>query len=74
MNTQPRIHSDTPHSVGSTETVPSGLLTAAGDSVILSEVQYSYDSPVDYFIPNAVTFNKKFYLRPRKSDTVAKVN
>ncbi|RYF92019.1 MAG: pilus assembly protein, partial [Caulobacteraceae bacterium] len=58
--------------VGANETVPTGLLTVAGDSVILSEVQYSYDSPVDYFIPNAVVFNKKFYLRPRKSDTVAK--
>lgn len=58
----------------STQTVPSGLLTAAGESVILSEVQYSYDSPIDYFVPNAVTFTKKFYLRPRKSDTVAKTN
>ncbi|WGM40469.1 TadE/TadG family type IV pilus assembly protein [Caulobacter sp. NIBR1757] len=57
-----------------TQTVPAGLLTVAGDSVILSEVQYSYDSPVDYFVPNAVVFNKKFYLRPRKSDTVTKVN
>lgn len=60
--------------VGNTETVPTGLLTAAGDSVILSEVQYSYDSPVDYFVPNAVVFNKKFYLRPRKSDVVTKTN
>ena len=57
-----------------TQTVPAGLLSAAGDSVILSEVQYSYDSPVDYFVPNAVVFTKKFYLRPRKSDNVAKVN
>lgn len=60
--------------VGNTQTVPSGLISAAGDSVILSEVQYSYDSPVDYFVPNAVTFNKKFYLRPRKSDKVTKTD
>lgn len=59
---------------GSTQTVPSGLISVAGDSVIMSEVQYSYDSPVDYFVPNAVTFNKKFYLRPRKSDKVTKTN
>ncbi|MDB5472479.1 MAG: pilus assembly protein TadE [Caulobacter sp.] len=58
----------------STQTVPTGLISVAGDSVILSEVQYSYDSPVDYFVPNAVVFNKKFYLRPRKSDAVTKVN
>jgi Flp pilus assembly protein TadG len=55
-------------------TVPTGLLTAAGQSVVMSEVTYSYDSPVDYFVPRAVTFNKKFYLRPRKSDKVTKVN
>ena len=59
---------------GATQTVPSGLISVAGDSVIMSEVQYSYDSPVDYFVPNAVTFNKKFYLRPRKSDKVTKTN
>lgn len=64
----------TPLSVGSTASVPSGLLTVSGDSVIISEVQYSYDSPVDFFVPQAVTFTKTFYLRPRKSDNVAKVN
>jgi len=58
----------------STLDLPTGLLTAEGQSVIMSEVSYSYDSPVDYFVPNAVTFTKKFYLRPRKSDEVAKVN
>ncbi len=59
---------------GTVVTVPTGLLTVAGQSVIMSEVSYSYDSPVDYFVPNAVTFTKKFYLRPRKSDTVTKTN
>ncbi|MBX3481493.1 MAG: pilus assembly protein [Caulobacter sp.] len=64
----------TPLSKGATASVPSGLLTVAGDSVIISEASYSYDSPVDFFVPQAVTFNKVFYLRPRKSDTVVKVN
>lgn len=64
----------TPLGTGSTSTVPDGLLTKAGDSVIKSEVSYAYDSPVDFFVPNAVTFTKTFYLRPRKSDSVAKVN
>lgn len=59
---------------GATQAVPAGLLTVAGDSVIMAEVQYIYDSPVDYFVPQAVTFNKKFYLRPRKSDKVTKIN
>lgn len=64
----------TANGAGNTMTVPTGLITAAGESVIKSEVQYSYDSPVDYFVPNAVTFTKTFYLRPRKSDKVTKTN
>ena len=59
---------------GSTVTgIPSGVI-AAGQSVVMSEVTYSYDSPVDLLMPNAVTFSRKFYLRPRKSDKVAKTN
>ncbi|ATQ40943.1 TadE/TadG family type IV pilus assembly protein [Caulobacter mirabilis] len=54
---------------GSTIVVPSGVLSAS-QSVVMSEVTYSYDSPVNFFIPNAVTFTRKFYLRPRKSDKV----
>lgn len=53
--------------------VPTGLMTA-GQSIVMSEVTYSYDSPVDVMMPNAVTFTRKFYLRPRKSDKVAKTN
>ncbi|MDP1630965.1 MAG: pilus assembly protein [Caulobacter sp.] len=53
--------------------VPAGVVSA-GQSVIMSEVNYSYDSPVDFMVPNAVKFTRKFYLRPRKSDSVVKVN
>lgn len=53
--------------------VPTGVMTA-GQSVVMSEVTYSYDSPVDVMMPNAITFSRKFYLRPRKSDMVAKTN
>jgi Flp pilus assembly protein TadG len=53
--------------------VPSGIMTA-GQSVVMSEVTYSYDSPVDVMMPDAVTFSRKFYLRPRKSEKVAKTN
>lgn len=57
---------------GSTVTgIPSGVISA-GQSIVMSEVTYSYDSPVDMLMPNAVTFSRKFYLRPRKSDKVAK--
>ncbi len=53
--------------------LPAGVI-AAGQSLVMSEVTYSYDSPVDLMMPNAVTFSRKFYLRPRKSDKVAKTN
>jgi Flp pilus assembly protein TadG len=55
----------------STVVVPAGVLTK-GQSVVMSEVSYTYESPVDFFIPNGVTFSRKFYLRPRKSDKVAR--
>ncbi|MDO9473118.1 MAG: pilus assembly protein [Caulobacter sp.] len=63
----------TPYGTGAALTVPSGVI-AANQSVIMSEVTYDYDSPVNFFMPNAVTFSRKFYLRPRRSDEVAKVN
>lgn len=53
--------------------VPSGLMTS-GQSVVMSEVTYSYSSPVTFFMPNAVTFTRKFYLRPRKSDKVTRTS
>lgn len=57
---------------GSTVTgIPTGVMSN-GQSVVMSEVTYTYDSPVDVVMPNAVTFTRKFYLRPRKSDKVAK--
>lgn len=59
---------------GSTVTgIPSGVLSAS-QSIVMSEVTYTYDSPVDVLMPNAVTFSRKFYLRPRKSDKVAKTS
>ncbi len=47
---------------------------AKGETVIMSEAQFTYDSPVDYLIKNGVAFNEVYYLRPRKSDTVSRIN
>ena len=49
---------------------PSGLITAAGENVIMAEATYTYTSPVSKVLPNGLSFSEKFYLRPRK---VAKV-
>ena len=52
-----------------TVTVPNNLL-AAGDSVVMADVQYVYTSPLQIVLPNALTFSSTFYLRPRRSPSV----
>ena len=54
----------------SVPTLPNGLI-GNGQSVIISEVTYKYNSPVDYVVPNGISMAKTSYLRPRKSDKVA---
>lgn len=46
-------------------------LLAAGDSVIKTDVQYAYTSPLMMILPAPVTFNDTFYLKPRRSASVA---
>jgi Flp pilus assembly protein TadG len=56
-----------PRAVNSTITLPAGLI-ADGESVIVSEATYDYDSPVDYFMPGITRFSHTYYLRPRTVD------
>jgi Flp pilus assembly protein TadG len=46
-------------------------LLVAGDSVIMAEVRYVYASPLQQILPAAVTYNRTFYLRPRRATEVA---
>ncbi|HEX8234087.1 MAG TPA: TadE/TadG family type IV pilus assembly protein [Caulobacteraceae bacterium] len=55
-------------STGSTVTIPLDL--AEGDSVVMAETSYAYTSPIKYILPNALSFQETFYLRPRRSDKV----
>lgn len=50
-------------------TVPDGLI-ANGESLILAEAAYDYDSPADYLIPGMTRFSHTFYLRPRSVEIV----
>jgi len=59
----------TPYTKAATITVPSTVVSA-NSSVIMSEVQYSYTSPVGYIFHSSVPLNSIYYLRPRLSDTV----
>lgn len=54
---------------GTVAGVPSGLL-AAGDSAIMSEVSYTYTSPVQKALPTPIVFTQKYYLKPRKTNEV----
>ena len=47
-------------------TVPAGMV-APGGSVILSEIELSYSSPLGEVIKTAITLKDQFYLRPRRS-------
>jgi Flp pilus assembly protein TadG len=56
-----------PRAVASTITLPADLI-ADGESVIVSEATYDYDSPVDYLMPTITRFSHIYYLRPRTVD------
>lgn len=53
--------------VNSTITLPTDLI-ANGESIVVSEATYDYDSPVDYFLPGITRFSHIYYLRPRTVD------
>lgn len=58
------------HSQGSSITLPTGL-TQALSSVIMAEVSYTYTAPVGQFLTGGINLTETFYLRPRRSLTVA---
>ncbi|MGV8929865.1 MAG: TadE/TadG family type IV pilus assembly protein [Brevundimonas sp.] len=58
-----------PRAVNSTITLPADLI-ANGESIIVSEATYDYDSPADYLMPSITRFSHIYYLRPRTVDKV----
>lgn len=64
----------TAYSPGEGITLPDGIIEA-GTSVIMTEVTYTYSSPVVSLVAGgAIDLDDQFYLRPRRSLTVARVN
>ncbi len=59
----------TARTAASTVTIPTGLI-ANGESVVMSEATYDYDSPVDYMMPSITQFSQSFYLRPRSVEKI----
>jgi Flp pilus assembly protein TadG len=60
-------------SKGSTVTLPAALVVA-NSSLIWSEAQYSYTPVVGYVVSGTLTLKDQIYMRPRLSDSVARVN
>ena len=59
----------TAYGQGVTVTLPVGLL-GKDENLVMSEATYTYNSPVKYVLKNALVFNEKFYLKPRKAAKV----
>lgn len=51
-------------------TLPDGLI-AAGESLVMTEITYDYESPFSDLLPGMTRFSHTYYLRPRKVDQVA---
>lgn len=45
----------------------------ASSSVIVSKASYDYESPIKLVMPNAIVFRRTVYLKPRLSETVARI-
>ncbi|MBX3478748.1 MAG: pilus assembly protein [Brevundimonas sp.] len=54
---------------GNTVTLPNGLIDK-GESIIMAEAIYDYDSPVDFLMPSITRFSHTYYLRPRLTEQV----
>jgi Flp pilus assembly protein TadG len=50
--------------------LPPGLIST-GETLILGETEYAYQSAFAQVIPNGVTFKRSYYLRPRTTDRIA---
>ena len=59
---------------GSAATLPSGL-TQPNSSVIVATVSYTYASPASQFLTGSpITLDETFYLRPRRTTAVERVD
>ena len=60
-----------PLSAGATVVDPKlASLLKPYESMVMTEMGYKFESPLDQALPNALTFSDKTYLKPRRSDEV----
>jgi len=57
---------------GSSITLPAGILQA-GASIIVSEVVYTYATPIGQFVKSGMTVSDQFYQRPRHVTVIPRI-
>ncbi len=62
-------HNGSAKSEGAAIEVPNGLLSP-GESLIMTEVSYTYDSILNHFVQNGTVLTDTFYLRPRRTNEI----
>lgn len=63
----------TPYTKDAVITVPAGLVASPG-SVIVSEVEFEYESPLGLVLSTPQTLKDTFYLRPRRVTVINRTN
>lgn len=52
-------------------TIPDNLIPTDG-TIIMAEIEYDYVSGIGYFFSTSKTLTDKFYLRPRRVDSITR--
>jgi len=63
-------HNATKHKVGDTVTSVTTSQIGVGESLIMTEVEYDYTSPVGNFLPGLTKFTEIYYHHPRNGSAV----
>lgn len=53
-------------------TLPAGLVTEAGDNIIMAEATYTYKGVAQYVLKDGLKFSEVYYMRPRQVNKVAR--
>lgn len=76
MNSQGQVRVDwsrgdgmPPRAAGATVAIPAGLIEA-NQSIIMTEVEYEFASPVSFVLPALTALSNTYYLRPRRVDRI----
>ncbi|MFN4023435.1 MAG: TadE/TadG family type IV pilus assembly protein [Hyphomonas sp.] len=65
-------HNIAPRAVNSLVTVPDGIVPSPG-AIILTEVEYDYQSNIGFVLSEPMTMKDRFYLRPRRVHVIDRV-